>query len=95
MTVSRLLENQTAQERFRGNVLIVDEADMVSGRQMEGLLDLARREDARICSPGTSARYRVSSPDAVMLWNVSDRTGNNTGNMSHTISTKQLWEYTL
>ena len=36
MTVSRLLEDETAQSALRGRVLIVDEAGMISGRQMEG-----------------------------------------------------------
>ena len=58
MTISRLLEDQTAQERLRENVLIVDEAGMVSGRQMEGLLDLARREDARILFSGDTRQIK-------------------------------------
>src|SRR3984885_9727650 len=46
MTISRILEDETAQQSIRGNVLIIDEAGMVSGRQMEGLLDPAHREEA-------------------------------------------------
>ena len=68
MTISRLLENQTAQESLRGNVLIVDEAGMVSGRQMEGLLDLARREDARILFSGDTRQIQsVESSDALRI----------------------------
>ena len=68
MTVSRLLEDQTAQQRLRGNVLIVDEAGMVSGRQMEGLLDLARREDARILFSGDTRQIQsVQSSDALRI----------------------------
>jgi conjugative relaxase-like TrwC/TraI family protein len=68
MTISRLLEDQTAQERLRGNVLIVDEAGMVSGRQMEGLLDLAHREDARILFSGDTRQIQsVESSDALRI----------------------------
>ena len=68
MTISRLLEDQTAQERLRGNVLIVDEAGMASGRQMEGLLDLARREDARILFSGDTRQIQsVESSDALRI----------------------------
>ena len=68
MTISRLLEDQTAQESLRGNVLIVDEAGMVSGRQMEGLLDLARREDARILFSGDTRQIQsVESSDALRI----------------------------
>jgi conjugative relaxase-like TrwC/TraI family protein len=68
MTISRLLEDQTAQESLRGNVLIVDEAGMVSGRQMEGLLGLARREDARILFSGDTRQIQsVESSDALRI----------------------------
>ena len=66
MTVSRLLEDETAQRSLRGNVLIVDEAGMVSGRQMEGLLDLSRREDARIVFSGDTHRS-VKRSDALRI----------------------------
>jgi conjugative relaxase-like TrwC/TraI family protein len=66
MTISRLLEDETAQRSLRGNVLIVDEAGMVSGRQMEGLLDLSRREHARILFSGDTRRS-VKSSDALRI----------------------------
>ena len=52
MTIARLLQDESAQQRLRGNVLIVDEAGMVSGHQMEGILDLSKREDVRIVFSG-------------------------------------------
>ena len=68
MTISRLLEDETAQRSLQGNVLIVDEAGMVSGRQMEGLLDLARREDARILFSGDTRQIQsVESSDALRI----------------------------
>jgi ATP-dependent exoDNAse (exonuclease V) alpha subunit len=66
MTVSRLLEDETAQRSLRGNVLIVDEAGMVSGRQMEGLLDLSHREHARIVFSGDTHRS-VKRSDALRI----------------------------
>jgi hypothetical protein len=39
-------------------VLVVDEAGMVSGRQMEGLLKLAKREDARILFSGDTRQLQ-------------------------------------
>jgi conjugative relaxase-like TrwC/TraI family protein len=66
MTVSHLLEDETAQRSLRGNVLIVDEAGMVSGRQMEGLLDLSRREHARIVFSGDTRRS-VKRSDALRI----------------------------
>jgi conjugative relaxase-like TrwC/TraI family protein len=66
MTISRLLEDETAQRSLRGSVLIVEEAGMVSGRQMEGLLDLSRREHARIVFSGDTRRS-VKRSDALQI----------------------------
>ena len=52
MTVSRLLEGQEPQGALRGRVLIVDEAGMVSGRQMQSLLHLAEDQGTRIVFSG-------------------------------------------
>lgn len=68
VTISRLLEDETAQARLRGNVLVVDEAGMVSGRQMEGLLSLAKREGARIIFSGDTRQIQsVESSDALRI----------------------------
>jgi ATP-dependent exoDNAse (exonuclease V) alpha subunit len=49
-------------------VLIVDEAGMVSGRQMEGLLKLAEREDARILFSGDTRQLQsVEASDALRI----------------------------
>jgi len=45
MTISRLLDDPKAQAALHGRVLVVDEAGMVSGRQMEGV---AAQEAARL-----------------------------------------------
>ncbi len=53
---------------LRGNVLIVDEAGMTSGRQKEGILDLAKREDVRIVFSGDTRQIQsVESSDALRI----------------------------
>ena len=68
ITITRLLENRTAQQGLRGRVLIVDEAGMVSGRQMQGILELAHRQDARILFSGDTRQIQsVESSDALRI----------------------------
>jgi conjugative relaxase-like TrwC/TraI family protein len=68
MTVSRLLEDTSAQASLFGKVLVVDEAGMVSGRQMEGLLKLAEREHARILFSGDARQIQsVEASDALRI----------------------------
>lgn len=67
MTISRLLDNP-AQASLHGKVLVVDEAGMVSGRQMEGLLKLAEREHARILFSGDTRQIQsVEASDALRI----------------------------
>ncbi|MHB1743407.1 MAG: MobF family relaxase [Acidobacteriaceae bacterium] len=68
MTIARLLEDHTAQAALRGKVLVVDEAGMISGRQMEGLLKLAEREHARILFSGDTRQIQsVEASDALRI----------------------------
>jgi len=68
MTISRLLEDPKAQAALHGRVLVLDEAGMVSGRQMEGLLKLAKREDARILFSGDTRQLQsVEASDALRI----------------------------
>jgi len=68
MTISRLLEDPKAQAALHSRVLVVDEAGMVSGRQMEGLLKLAEREDARILFSGDPRQLQsVEASDALRI----------------------------
>jgi ATP-dependent exoDNAse (exonuclease V) alpha subunit len=68
MTVSRLLEDQSAQAALRGRLLIVDEAGLISGRQMEGILKLAEREHARILFCGDTRQISsVEASDALRI----------------------------
>lgn len=68
VTVSRLLEDRTAQSSLHGKVLIVDEAGMVSGRQMDGLLKLAEQEHARILFSGDTRQIQsIEASDALRI----------------------------
>ncbi len=68
MTVSRLLEDQEPQSTLRGRVLIVDEAGMVSGRQMQSLLHLAEDQGARIVFSGDTRQIpSVEASDALRI----------------------------
>ncbi len=68
VTVSRLLEDQESQSTLRGKVLIVDEAGLVSGRQMQGLLHLAEDHGARIVFSGDTRQIpSVEASDALRI----------------------------
>jgi conjugative relaxase-like TrwC/TraI family protein len=68
MTVSRLLEDETAQAALRYRVLVVDEAGMISGRQMEGILRLAEQQQARILFSGDTRQIQsVEASDALRI----------------------------
>ena len=68
MTVSRLLQDETAQSALRGRVLVVDEAGMISGRQMEGILRLADQHLARVVFSGDTRQIQsVEASDALRI----------------------------
>jgi conjugative relaxase-like TrwC/TraI family protein len=68
MTISRLLEDQTAQSSLTRRVLIVDEAGMISGRQIESLLRLAERAHARVLFSGDTRQIQsVEASDALRI----------------------------
>ena len=68
MTVTRLLQDETAQQKLFRSVLIVDEAGMISGRQMVGILELANREGARIVFSGDTRQIQsIESSDALRI----------------------------
>jgi conjugative relaxase-like TrwC/TraI family protein len=68
ITVSRLLQDETAQTALRHRVLIVDEAGKISGRQMEGILRLAERQQARVLFSGDTRQIpSVEAADALKI----------------------------
>ncbi len=68
MTVSRLLQDEMAQSSLRGRVLVVDEAGMISGRQMEALLRLAEQNLARVVFSGDTRQIQsVEASDALRI----------------------------
>ena len=68
ITIERLLQDRQAQRSLQGKVLIVDEAGMVSGRQMEGLLHTAKAHAARIIFSGDTRQIQsVEASDALRI----------------------------
>ena len=62
MTIQRLLVDPQEQANLRDRVLIVDEAGMVSARQMTALLALAERRRPGWCSAAIPDSSRASRP---------------------------------
>jgi conjugative relaxase-like TrwC/TraI family protein len=68
ITVERLLQGQSARRDLFGKALIVDEAGMVSGRQMSELLKLADQQSSRIIFSGDTKQIRsVEASDALRV----------------------------
>jgi ATP-dependent exoDNAse (exonuclease V) alpha subunit len=68
MTMQRLLVDPEAQASLRDRVLIVDEAGMVSARQMTALLALAERQAARVVFSGDTRQLQsVEAGDALRI----------------------------
>jgi conjugative relaxase-like TrwC/TraI family protein len=68
ITVERLLQGRSAQTDLFGKALIVDEAGMVSGRQMSELLKLADEQSMRIVFSGDTKQIRsVEASDALRV----------------------------
>jgi ATP-dependent exoDNAse (exonuclease V) alpha subunit len=68
ITVERLLQDTKAQASIRNSVVILDEAGMVSGRQMSELLQLADKLSARLIFSGdTNQIQSVEAGDALRV----------------------------
>ena len=68
MTVARLLADAQQQAQLAGQVLIVDEAGMISSKDMDELIRLARDKGARILYSGDTAQIKsVSEGDALRV----------------------------
>jgi len=68
ITTERLLHDERMQAMLRGKVVILDEAGMVSGRQMWEMLRLARRQSARLVFSGDTKQIQsVEAGDALRV----------------------------
>jgi conjugative relaxase-like TrwC/TraI family protein len=68
VTIERLLQDRQEQRKLMGKVLIVDEAAMVSSRQMSDLLKLAERSRARVVFSGDTQQIQsVEAGDALRV----------------------------
>jgi conjugative relaxase-like TrwC/TraI family protein len=68
MTVARLLADPQQQHQLAGQVLIVDEAGMVSSKDMAELIGLAKTKGARLVFSGDTAQIKsVSEGDALRV----------------------------
>ena len=68
ITVERLLQDRRTQAALGGKVLILDEAGMVSGRQMWELLRLAEQRSARVVFSGDTKQIQsVEACDALRV----------------------------
>lgn len=56
-TVERLLIDPKMQERVKGGVLLVDEAGLLSVKDMKRLFDVAKQQDARVLLSGDSKQH--------------------------------------
>ena len=67
-TVERMLCDRQMQSAAAGSVIILDEAGMVSGRQMSELLQLVERSDARVVFCGDTRQIQsVEACDALRV----------------------------
>ena len=67
-TIQRLVQDQRMQAKLQDKVLIVDEAGMVSGRQMAELLEIVERQSARIVFSGDTRQIQsVEASDALRI----------------------------
>ena len=68
MTIERLLQDPSIQAEMRQKALIIDEAGMVSGRQMLELLQIAEQNSARIVFSGDTQQIQsVEACDALRV----------------------------
>ena len=67
-TIARLLADPRKQAQLRGQVLLIDEAGMVSSKDMDELLGLAKKQGARIVFSGDTQQLKaVSEGDALRV----------------------------
>jgi conjugative relaxase-like TrwC/TraI family protein len=67
-TVAHLLKSESLHPQLRGQVLWIDEAGLLSARQMRGIFQLAENQDCRVILSGDTAQHTsVERGDALRL----------------------------
>jgi conjugative relaxase-like TrwC/TraI family protein len=67
-TVAHLLKNESLHPQLRGQVLWIDEAGLLSARQMRGIFQLAGTQDCRVILSGDTRQHTsVERGDALRL----------------------------
>jgi conjugative relaxase-like TrwC/TraI family protein len=67
-TVAHLLKNEALHPHLRGHVLWIDEAGLLSARQMRGIFQLAEKQDCRVILSGDTGQHTsVERGDALRL----------------------------
>ncbi len=67
-TVAHLLKNESLHPQLHGQVLWIDEAGLLSARQMRGIFQLAEKQDCRVILSGDTAQHTsVERGDAQRL----------------------------
>ncbi|OLY95615.1 MobF family relaxase, partial [Cnuella takakiae] len=67
-TIAKLLQDKTLQEKIKGSVLWLDEAGMISNKDMNKVLDLAKTANARIILTGDTKQHSsVERGDALRI----------------------------
>ena len=67
-TVAHLLKNESLHPQLRGQVLWIDEAGLLSARQMRGIFQLAEKQDCRVVLSGDTRQHTsVERGDALRL----------------------------
>jgi conjugative relaxase-like TrwC/TraI family protein len=67
-TVAHLLKNESLHPQLHGQVLWIDEAGLLSARQMRGIFQLAEMQDCRVILSGDTAQHTsVERGDALRL----------------------------
>ena len=67
-TVAHLLKNESLHPQLHGQVLWIDEAGLLSARQMRGIFQLAEKQDCRVILSGDTRQHTsVERGDALRL----------------------------
>ena len=67
-TVASLLQDQELQKQLKGNVLWIDEAGLLGNKQMNQVLEIAKKQDARVILTGDTRQHSsVERGDALRI----------------------------